>query len=130
MRRGVLLGVIAFGVGVSLAAFVLALADGMRLGRAAWIAALIFAGLVLFPLRYVAFTKPRGDARDTAPVALATFGVLAAVSGVLLGLVGGARLLVPAGALLVLGIGVIAAGAWVERSRAREPRADVMRWHG
>jgi hypothetical protein len=130
MRRGVLFGVIAFGVGVSLAAFVLALADGMRLGRAAWVAALIFAGLVLFPLRYVVFTKPRGDARDTVPVALATFGLLAAVSGVLLGLVGGARLLVPAGALLVLGIGAIAAGVWVDRSRRREPRADVMRWHG
>jgi hypothetical protein len=130
MHRGVLYGVIAFGLVVSLAAFFYALAKGRALWPAAYVAALLAGGLVLYPLRDILLGRTpanlRGNTREALGVALLVFALLTAATGIIVGVVGREPWLSSAVALAALAGMVAAAGAWVLK---RRKTGDTIRWH-
>lgn len=118
MHRGVVFGVIAFGLLASLA--------GLLLSGSIRVASALFGALVIFALRPARGLRLRGSARETVAVALFTFGILTAALGVILGAVGGLPWLLPASVLLAVALVAAAAGAWT-LPRRRDPA--TVHWH-
>ena len=132
MHRGVLYGVIAFGLAVGLGAFVYALATGWSLALAAKVAAILVGGLVLHPLKFVALRpRLRSDRRETLGVALLVFALLVAAGGIVVGVVGRGPWLGAAAGLVAIAVAFAAAGMFVLRHGDRRRTApDAIRWHG
>lgn len=130
MHRGVLYGVVAFGLVVGLGAFAYSLAGGESLTRAVWVCAVLVAALVFFPLRHLApggtRATSRGGRRETLGVALLVFALLTCAGGVIVGLVGQGPWIREAVALLAVAAVVAGAGVWVLR---RRPARDALTWH-
>ncbi len=128
MHRGVIYGVIAFGLVVGLVAFVCAVKSGWSLPLAAKVLAVLVFALVVHPLKSVAFkSKSRGDRRDTIGIALLVFAVLVAAGGVIVGVVGRGPWFEAAAGLLAIAVVVATAGVLALRGRRKAP--DSMGWH-
>jgi peptidoglycan/LPS O-acetylase OafA/YrhL len=146
VRRGVLYGVIAFGLVAGLGAFVYELATGGSLKFAGTTLAILVAALVIHPLKLVAFrvelrrdrhgcklvvfrTQLHGDRPETLGVALAVFAFLVGALGVIVGVVGRRPWLGAAAGLVGIAVVFAALAAWVLRARdQRRPATDGMRW--
>jgi len=129
MHRGVVYGVIAFGLVVALGAFAHAVASGWSLRLAAEILAVLLFALVLYPLKLVALEPTRrGERRETVGVALLVFAILVAAGGVIVAVVGRGPWLEAAAGLVVIAVVVGAAGALVLRGPRRKA-PDAIRWH-
>ena len=129
MHRGVIYGVIAFGLAVGLGAFAYAVPHGVSLPWAVKIFALLVGVLIVSPLKQAASrSTPRGDRRETIGVAMLCFALLVAAGGVIVGIVGGAQWLEVAGGLLAIAV-VVAAGGTVVLRGMRRKAPDAMSWH-
>jgi hypothetical protein len=127
VHRGVLYGAIAFGLAVSLVGFVYILATGKPLKFAVFAAAMLAAGLVVYPLRFVLFRRAslRGSRRETFAVALLVFALLTAATGIIVAVVGKEAWFGRAAALVLLAGAIAAAGAWALK---RREAPDAITW--
>jgi hypothetical protein len=129
MHRGVVYGVIAFGLAVGLCTLACLLARGWPLASAGKIVVTLVIALAVRPLFPVRKARLRGGRRATLGLALLVFAILAGAGGIVVGVVGGRAWIGPAAALAAIAVTLGAAGALVLRiPSGRRTVAGTMRW--